>query len=290
MSLNRLKKHSQNHSFSVQLAMDLGVNAAIVYNHLHYWINHNRISGLAQAEGKTWTYQTRQTMQEYLPYLTEKEVRGAIDSLVEFGYVIKGKFNRNKFDQTTWYSLPDSEPCLPGREENSNNVFEDDKRANGMAPPVQSKESERANASIYKKDMKEDKKSTSSDDDDRVREASEITLSDVHFNCVRLKKNWLPDEIDKAFEAYKKYSANVENPLEYIESIIEKNRVTKQNTTIKKDMEKSCSTTKQEVIETLQERQARAAQKLSESGTDLSILETYLQQDKERYNRKFCIS
>jgi hypothetical protein len=64
---------------------------------------------------------------------------------------------------------------------------------------------------------------------------SKITLSDVHFNCLKQKKDWLPEEIDKAWTAYVKYSGNVSSPLEYIESIIMKNRV------IQKNKENSCS-------------------------------------------------
>ncbi len=276
-----MKKHSQNHSFSVQLAIECGINAAIVFNHLHYWINHNRIVGTAQADGKTWTYQSRLTMQEYLPYLTEKEVRGAIDKLVEYGYVIKGKFNKNKFDQTTWYSLPDSEPCKPERDD-SNILYESDEKANALDLRVRSTESERANVSIYK-DMKEDMKTSSSRPDD---DEKKFKLSDIHFNSIKSKKDWLPEEIEKAWESYQKYSVNVENPLEYIEAIIQKNRIIKQNQSSKG---KICSK-KPEITETLQEKRANSARKLLENATETNILETYMQQEREKYKKRFCLS
>ena len=66
------------------------------------------------------------------------------------------------------------------------------------------------------------------DDDARTRE-EKLTLSDVHHNCIKHKKDWLSDEIDKAYEAYDKYSGDVTSPLEYIEAIIKKNRIIKQN-------------------------------------------------------------
>lgn len=94
-----------SHSFDVGIAKKCGLNAAALYNHLFYWIRHNRIQGKNFIEGKTWTYQTLEEIEKYLPYLSYKQIRTSLDKLVDEGLVLKGKFNKTKMDQSTWYSL-----------------------------------------------------------------------------------------------------------------------------------------------------------------------------------------
>jgi hypothetical protein len=136
-----------SHSFDTGIAREFGLAAAALYNHIHYWINHNRIKNINQREGKFWTYQSYREMMKYLPYLTFKQLRNAMQDLVKAGLVLKGKFNTDKFDHTPWYSTtspfsdkdpnePDStsdseievkkeddEPQMEPLVENSNNIY-----------------------------------------------------------------------------------------------------------------------------------------------------------------------
>lgn len=148
-----MRKSSKSHSFDTQIAIEVGVEAAIVLNHFHYWIEHNRIAGTAQENGTTWTFQSLSAMGKYLPYLSQKQLRNAIDKLVDAGYVIKGKFNKNKFDQTAWYTIPESKPS-----EDSNKEFDVPETANACLPEGQINEPETADASIYNKNRKEEEK------------------------------------------------------------------------------------------------------------------------------------
>jgi hypothetical protein len=157
-----MAKSSQNHSFDVKIACHIGILAATVLNHIHYWIKHNHIEGTGQAEEKTWTFQSVTKMQEYLPYLTEKQVRTSLDLLEEHGYIIKGNFNKNRFDHTAWYTLPEEAltsivsdlPCRANRSS---------EKGKSSGPPGQIKLPPRANPSIYNKDMKEDTKEIHTD-------------------------------------------------------------------------------------------------------------------------------
>lgn len=111
MNNNILSGHS--HSMDVGLAVKFGMAAAHLYNHFFYWIKHNRIQKTNFIEGKTWTYQTVEEMSKYIPYLSIKQIRMAIDILLENGLIIKGKFNKSKMDHTTWYALPNESDVIP---------------------------------------------------------------------------------------------------------------------------------------------------------------------------------
>lgn len=113
----------ESHSFNVGIAtVTKSVNAAIVFNHLIFWLKHNKACGKNQIEGRTWMYQTMEEMQAHFPYLSFKQVRIGLDTLEKYGFILKGSFNENKFDRTTWYALKNEE-FLGATQKKHTNVF-----------------------------------------------------------------------------------------------------------------------------------------------------------------------
>lgn len=96
-----------SHSFDTGIASTVGVNAAIVYNHILYWLRHNFIEGKNFEEEKTWMYNSFEKMAAYMPYFTKDQVRRSVEDLIKFGLIIKSSFNKSKFDHTSWYSVAD---------------------------------------------------------------------------------------------------------------------------------------------------------------------------------------
>lgn len=96
-----------SHSFDVAIAKKYGVNCAILYNHVIYWLRINASKGTNFIEGQTWMYETQQEMANFLEYLTFEEVKKAMVKLLDAGLLIKGNFNKNPFDKTAWYTTPD---------------------------------------------------------------------------------------------------------------------------------------------------------------------------------------
>lgn len=94
-------------SFDHGIAIECGINAAIIYNHIIYWIIHNKNTLEAQKEGKIWMYETQEKMAEYFRFFDSREIKYSIKKLVECGLLVKKNFNKNRFDHTNWYSLPD---------------------------------------------------------------------------------------------------------------------------------------------------------------------------------------
>ena len=95
------------HLFDVEDAVKYGVNPAIILDHIRRWIAHNKANGKNERDGHTWTYNSVKAWAKLVPYLTDKQVRKAIDDLVAAGVLIKGNYNDNAHDRTLWYALGD---------------------------------------------------------------------------------------------------------------------------------------------------------------------------------------
>ena len=93
------------HYFDTEVAKECGINAAIIYENIKFWIEHNRKNGKNLKEGKTWMYSTQKELSEQFEYLSVKQVRTALEKLETAGYIIKGNFNRSGYDRTCWYTF-----------------------------------------------------------------------------------------------------------------------------------------------------------------------------------------
>lgn len=119
------------HNFDVGIAYHLGLNAAVVFNHIVYWIRFNALKHEnSYIDGKYWMYETQEAISNSLGYLTLEQVKKAVVDLVDHGLLIKGNYNKNKFDRTAWYTVHNQEIITLGLR-NSKNSFESAKNNNG---------------------------------------------------------------------------------------------------------------------------------------------------------------
>lgn len=93
------------HMFNPQIAKEYGVNAAIIFQNLAYWIEHNRANETNFHDGRYWTYNSVRAFAELFPYLTDKQIRGALKKLEEGGMILVGNYNKSAYDRTRWYAL-----------------------------------------------------------------------------------------------------------------------------------------------------------------------------------------
>lgn len=96
-----------SHSFDVGIAKELGINAAVIFNHIVYWLRVNAAKGHDIREGKVWMYERQQDMADFFEYLSLDDVKKAMVKLIDSGLLIKGNFNPNPFDKTGWYTTAD---------------------------------------------------------------------------------------------------------------------------------------------------------------------------------------
>ena len=96
-----------NHSFSVEVAVDVGLAPAIVFNAIGFWVTQNAANKRNLMDGRYWTYNTVKAWADLFPYLSPKQVEKALTALREHDYVMAGNYNKDKWDRTLWYTLTD---------------------------------------------------------------------------------------------------------------------------------------------------------------------------------------
>jgi hypothetical protein len=93
------------HSFEVDVAVKYGVNAAVLLNNIYFWCEKNRANNHNFRDGSYWTYNSRSAFVQLFPYLSERQIKTALDKLIEDGVIKTGCYNEMGRDRTMWYAL-----------------------------------------------------------------------------------------------------------------------------------------------------------------------------------------
>ncbi|ADF40351.1 hypothetical protein [Priestia megaterium] len=78
------------------LAVKVGVNGALFLQQLHYWLE----KSVNVQDGYTWVYNTNQQWLQQFPFWSLSTIQRIISKLEKEGMIIKGKYNRSKFNNT----------------------------------------------------------------------------------------------------------------------------------------------------------------------------------------------
>lgn len=95
------------YSFDIDLATQYGMAEACLIKNFQHWIRKNKANNKHCYDGHYWTYNSVKALSELFPFLTEKQIRRTLDSLVEKGVLIKGNYNKSSYDRTLWYAFKD---------------------------------------------------------------------------------------------------------------------------------------------------------------------------------------
>ncbi len=101
-----------NHSFDIAIAEKYGVNAAILLQHIFWWCEKNKANETNYYDGLYWTYNSRKAFTMLFPYMSEKQIRTALDRLVNEGLIVIGNYNEDKRDRTLWYAATEKGSCI----------------------------------------------------------------------------------------------------------------------------------------------------------------------------------
>jgi len=101
------------HLFDVENAKKYGVAAAVILYNLKYWILKNKANQKHFHDGRTWSYNSVRAFEKLFPYLTKKQIWGAIQKLIKEGVILTGNYNLKPYDRTLWYSLKNEKSLLP---------------------------------------------------------------------------------------------------------------------------------------------------------------------------------
>ncbi|HRI61867.1 MAG TPA: hypothetical protein PK228_19145, partial [Saprospiraceae bacterium] len=129
-----------SHSFSVQVASVVGVNCAIIIQHLQFL--QKSMVGKDEDWTVVWVRRSTKTLRDTYPYFTDKEIRGALDRMEKWELIMSKIDNDFKTDRTKSFQL-----TANGRALMENGV---DKRANVDLTKGQMEKPKRANVDLTK--------------------------------------------------------------------------------------------------------------------------------------------
>lgn len=122
--------------FDTEIATKVGMNAAVIYENLVYWVTKNEANEKHFHNGYYWTYSSIKGFVTLFPFLSEKQIRTAIEKLEETGLIKSDNFNETSYDRTKWYAILPLKNHSPkkanGDEPKGQN--HSPKKANGLAP------------------------------------------------------------------------------------------------------------------------------------------------------------
>lgn len=123
------------HNFDINIAEKYGINAAIILQNMYYWIEKNRANEKHFHDGYYWTYNSLKAFEELFPYMSNKQIRGALEKLEEEGVIVCGNYNNSTYDRTKWYAITEAgyELLQEGKCIVPKGQMESSEKANGMS-------------------------------------------------------------------------------------------------------------------------------------------------------------
>lgn len=93
------------HIFQSNVAVEVGMNAAIILQNLYFWCEKNRANESNYHDGYYWTFNSIKAYEKMFPYLTRNKINTALANLEKDGYIISGNYNASTYDRTKWYAV-----------------------------------------------------------------------------------------------------------------------------------------------------------------------------------------
>ena len=98
------------YQFSVADAEKFGsADIAAILHNLRFWLRKNLANKTNIHDDRVWTYNTFEAWAVLFPWLSVPQIKRLLKKLCDAGLLIKGSYNKSKFDKTVWYSLEEPE-------------------------------------------------------------------------------------------------------------------------------------------------------------------------------------
>ena len=95
------------HKFDSELAEKVGIEAAIIYDNICFWIAKNKANAKGFINNHYWTYNSWEAWQKLFPYMKKYTIKTALQNLKDCGLIDweTGLNPNNKWDKTAYYRL-----------------------------------------------------------------------------------------------------------------------------------------------------------------------------------------
>ena len=158
------------HHFDVEIAQKVGILPAVLFNHFVFWNRKNEAEKRNLHDGEYWTFYSVSALKELFPYASEKQIRNALQRLIDNELIKTGNYNEDATNRTKWYTLGKKGKCI--------------------CPKGQMQFTERANASAQKGKClnSTDNNNTDNDNTDNKRYSESDALNDAIIEWLNYKK------------------------------------------------------------------------------------------------------
>jgi hypothetical protein len=93
-----------NH-FNSNIAVEFSLNTAIFVQQLSQWSFLNLANKRHIHDGHVWSFNTLEAYSVIFPWWNRRQLETVINNAVKEGLVLKGNYNKHKYDRTMWYAL-----------------------------------------------------------------------------------------------------------------------------------------------------------------------------------------
>ena len=98
-------KNSNFLAFQSDLAVEYGLNEAIILQKINYFIELNAKNNRNLRNGYYWVYVTLDDLQSQMPFFSKSTIQRALKNLKKAGVLIVSNYNEKKYDKTVWYRI-----------------------------------------------------------------------------------------------------------------------------------------------------------------------------------------
>lgn len=109
------------HSYNVSVAADVGINAAVIFYNICYWVEENTANERNLINGEYWTYNTVNAFKTLFPEMSYEQVRNALRKLENAKYIKSAFLNEDTRDRTKWYTVVDKNKWITSNKCNCEN-------------------------------------------------------------------------------------------------------------------------------------------------------------------------
>jgi hypothetical protein len=83
----------------------VGVEPAILFYNIVWWIEKNQANEKHFHDGDYWTYNSCEAFAKLFPFWNRHKIRRLLETLREYGLIKTGEFNQSSFDKSLWYAI-----------------------------------------------------------------------------------------------------------------------------------------------------------------------------------------
>jgi len=193
----KLDLRSDTHSFDTDIAKEFGIDIALMYKHMTYWVNYNKTRKSNFHEGLYWFYNTLEDISTHFSYWSKDQVKRILKKMLDKKIILKGNFNKTSFDRTVWYTINSKREIHPQKARNVScqmHMAESPYGRDGIATPIPNTNT---NTKSISKDIP--KKAASASDDamflfdlfekevNRIRKEKDLKEIDVSKTKAQIK-------------------------------------------------------------------------------------------------------